>query len=174
MPIIYKKGLQKTDLDRIESSINRVLPSDYKTFLNNMNGFYLTAPDYVQIPLTAVDDGAVSFDRLFGLIPIEECNDIIEFNNEFSSELDFLNDVIIIGEDGGGNPYVIVGKNEKSREGIYYWDRTHLHESDIKKDCDIAEVNDCGNLFFIASSFDEFYKLILQHLGGSPEFIAET
>ncbi|WP_122367038.1 SMI1/KNR4 family protein [Pseudomonas coronafaciens] len=174
MPIIYKKGLQKTDLDRIESSLNRVLPSDYKTFLNKMNGFYLTAPDYVQIPLTAVDDGAVSFDRLFGLIPLEECNDIVEFNSEFSSELDFLSGAIIIGEDGGGNPYVMIGESKASREGIYYWDRTHLHESDMKNNCDIVEVNDCGNLFFIASSFDEFYNLILKCIGGSPEFIEET
>ncbi|WP_440091840.1 SMI1/KNR4 family protein [Pseudomonas syringae] len=174
MPIFYKKGLRKTDLGQIELKIHRTLPADYKSFLIRMNGFYLTAPDYAQIPLAAVDEGAVSFDRLFGLIPLEDCNDIVEFNNEFSSELDFLNHAIIIGEDGGGNPYVIIGESEGVRKGIYYWDRTHLHDSDVKNRFDIAEINDCGNLFFVSSSFDEFYNLILQCLGGSPDFLEEA
>ncbi len=174
MPIIYKKGLQKTDLDFIESELNRSLPADYKDFLMRMNGCYLSAPDYAQIPLTAVDEGAVSFDRFFGLLPLDECNDLIQFNNEFVGEVDFLKNAVVIGEDGGGNPYVMVDEGEGVRAGIYYWDRSHLHDSNTNNHFDIPEVEDCGNLFFIASDFSEFYRLILQCVGASPEFLEEV
>jgi len=41
-------------------------------------------------------------------------------------ELSFIKGVFAIGEDGGGNPYVLI--SEPGREGVYYWERTHLHE----------------------------------------------
>ncbi|MDU8359358.1 SMI1/KNR4 family protein [Pseudomonas syringae group sp. J309-1] len=174
MPIVYRRGLQKADLDYIQSELNRSLPADYRDFLIEMNGCYLSAPDYAQIPLTAVDECAVSFDRFFGLLPLDECNDLIQFNNEFVGEVGFLKNALVIGEDGGGNPYVMVEESEGVRRGIYYWDRTHLHDSDSKNDFDVAEVADCGNLFFIASDFSEFYRLILQCVGASPEFLEEV
>jgi hypothetical protein len=134
-----------------------------------MNGFYLTAPDYAQIPLSAVDEGVISFDRFFGLLPEEDGNDLIYFNKEFIEELDFFDEAVAIGEDGGGNPYVMIGK--LGGKGVYYWDRTHLHESDLKNNFDIPGQNDCGNLFFVSGSFVEFYDLIIECLGGAPVFI---
>jgi len=171
MAIVYKPGLKSVDVDYIETEIGRALSVGYREFLCKMNGFYLTAPDYAQIPLSAVDEGVISFDRFFGLLPEEDCNDVICFNKEFIEELEFLDEAVAIGEDGGGNPYVMVGK--RGEQGIYYWDRTHLHESDLKNDFDIPERNDCGNLFFVTGSFVEFYDLVVKCVGGVPIFVED-
>ncbi|MCP1418456.1 hypothetical protein J3D47_002699 [Pseudomonas laurylsulfativorans] len=171
MPVVYKAGLKSADVDRVETGIGRGVSVDYRAFLCKMNGFYLTAPDYAQIPLSAVGEGVISFDRFFGLLPDGNCSDVICFNKEFIEELDFLDEAVAIGEDGGGNPFVMVGK--RGEKGVYYWDRTHLHESDLKNYFDIPEQNDCGNLFFVSGSFVEFYDLIIKSVGGSPAFIED-
>src|SRR5690606_31626742 len=137
MPVVYKAGLTDAEINSLEVAVNVVLPGAYRSLLARMNGFYLTDPDFGQLPLKSVQDGEVSFDRLFGIIPEEECNDLLSFNHEFISELAFVGGVLAIGEDGGGNPYVLV--TEPGREGVYYWDRTHLHESDSINKYDIAE-----------------------------------
>lgn len=166
MPRFYKPGLTEVELLCIERMLEKSLPADYRHFLTEMNGFYLTSPDDVDIPLSAVDEGQISVDRLFGFLPSDPVNDVVDFNKEFIEELDFLDDAIAIGEDGGGNPYVIVSG---AGAGVYYWDRTHLHEGDSKKQFDIAEVNGCGNLYFVAADFCKFYSLIMKRLGGSHE-----
>ena len=172
MPIVYKAGLTDAALNSLEATVKVPLPTDYRSLLARMNGFYLTDPDYGQLPLRSVEDGVVSFDRLFGVVPEEECNDLVSFNDEFIPELIFINGVLAIGEDGGGNPYVLI--TEAGREGVYYWDRTHLHESDKINNFDIAERGDCGNLYKIASCIDEFYDLILASLSGGVEFLKES
>jgi hypothetical protein len=171
MPVIYKPGLSGSEISYIESRLQRKLPEDYKDFLSRSNGLYLTEPDFGQLSLTSVDEQFVSFDRFFGLIPTEECNDLVSFNKEFIDELSFLQEVIAVGEDGGGNPYVIVG--EPGREGVYYWDRTHLHEGETSNNFDIQEQGDCGNLFYFGKKFEDFYSLLIRSLGGSPQFIEE-
>ena len=108
MPIVYKAGLTDAEINSLEAAVNVTLPSAYRNILARMNGFYLTDPDFGQLPLKSVQDGEVSFDRLFGVIPGEECNDIISFNQEFISELAFVNGVLAIGEDGGGNPLSLI------------------------------------------------------------------
>jgi hypothetical protein len=115
MPVVYKAGLKSADVDRVETGIGRGVSVDYRAFLCKMNGFYLTAPDYAQIPLSAVGEGVISFDRFFGLLPDGNCSDVICFNKEFIEELDFLDEAVAIGEDGGGNPFVMVGKRGEKR-----------------------------------------------------------
>ncbi|WP_342655427.1 SMI1/KNR4 family protein [Pseudomonas sp. F3-2] len=170
MPILYKKGLVSTVVDFIEVEIGKKLPSGCRDFLYKMNGLYFSSPHYAQIPLKAVDEGVISFDRFFGFLPDEECNDIVSFNKEFIDELRFLPNAIAIGEDGGGNPYVLIGGDKK---GVYYWDRTHLHESDSINFYDIAEQEDSGNLFLVASTFSEFYSLVVESANGNPDFVEE-
>ncbi len=172
MPMVYKAGLTDAEINSLEAAVNVALPSAYRNILARMNGFYLTDPDFGQLPLKSVQDGEVSFDRLFGVVPGEECNDIISFNQEFISELAFVNGVLVIGEDGGGNPYVIV--TEPGREGVYYWDRTHLHESDSINKYDIAEQGDSGYLYKIAEGIDDFYSLILASLPDDVEMMQEN
>jgi len=172
MPIVYKAGLTDAEMNSLEAAVNVTLPGAYRNILARMNGFYLTDPDFGQLPLKSVQDGEVSFDRLFGVIPEEECNDIISFNQEFISELAFVNGVLAIGEDGGGNPYVIV--TEPGREGVYNWDRTHLHESDSINKYDIAEQGDSGHLYKVAEGVDDFYSLILASLPDDVEMMEEN
>lgn len=171
MPIVYKKGLTASEVARVELELNMPLPSEYSDFLQRMNGLFIAAPDYVEIPLNSVEGGLISFDRLFGWHPQEECNDVVAFNKEFIEELAFLNKVIAIGEDGGGNPYVIVSESE--RDGVYYWDRTHLHQEGSIKKADILERDDSGSLYFISSNLGDFYTLICNQLGGHPVLVEE-
>lgn len=171
MPVLYKHGLEKSTMDEVEQKIGKALPLELRDFLSRMNGFYLTSPDFVELPLAGVDEGVISLDRFFGFIPEQECNDIVAFNLEFVDELDFLNGTIAIGEDGGGNPYVIVA--EPGMEGVYYWDRTHLHEADSKNQFDIPERNGSGNLFFVAPNFNGLYELVMKSLNGDPDFVEE-
>lgn len=163
MPLIYKKGLDVSRINNLEKELGVRLPSDYREFLHKMNGWYLSAPDYLQLPLAGVDGGEISFDRFFGVTPEEECNDLLSFNKEFIGELCFLASPIVIGEDGGGNPFVLVC--DGTLEGVYYWDRTHLHEFNCVNSFDIKEQGDSGNLFMVATTFSEFQKRLSQLLG---------
>jgi len=165
MSLVYKTGLKPVEIDLIESEIKRTFPDDYRAFLISANGCFVAAPEFAQIQLSAVDEGTISFDQLFGLLPGEDCNDLISFNKEFVDELDFVEEAVVIGEDGGGNPYVIIGK--AGSQGVYYWDRTHLHESDSKNQFDIPEQNGSGNLFFISGTFREFLDLVIMSVGGA-------
>lgn len=63
---------------------------------------------------------------------------------------------------------------ELGREGVYYWDRTHLHESDSINKYDIAEQGDSGHLYKIAEGFDDFYSLILASLSDDVEMMEEN
>ena len=168
---LYISRLQDPEVNALQSALNVVLPSRYRQFLGRMNGCCMTEPDYGQLPLPAIDDGVIIFDRLFGVLPDEECNDLISFNNEFIDELRFIGSVLAIGEDGGGNPYVLIC--EAGREGIYYWGRTHLHEADSVIKFDIAALNDCGHLYFIADSIDAFFDMVVAALGGNVVLIQE-
>jgi len=171
MPIVCKSGLKDSEVSALESALNLPLPSKYRNFLRRMNGCYLAEPDYGQLPLPAIDDGVISFDRLFGVFPEEQCNDLVSFNNEFIGELSFIGSVLAIGEDGGGNPYVLIC--EAGREGIYYWDRTHLHESDSVNGYDIAEQNGCGHLYATAENIDDLLVGLVSALGGGGVMIEE-
>jgi len=166
MPIVYRSGLSDSKISAAENSLGRKFPPDYRKFLSEKNGLFISPPDYSEINTDKISNGTIAFDRLFGLDEEEECNDLLLFNGEFIEELRFLGGAIAIGEDGGGNPYVLVTEGEHS--GVYYWDRTHLHEADSVNKFDIAEVDDSGNLFLVARSFDELYSLVLASLGDTP------
>jgi len=172
MPLVYKAGLAHDELDALEEAISVAVPQAYREFLGRMNGFFLSAPDFGQLPLKSVESGVIAFDRFFGVAPEEECNDLICFNDEFISELGFSGEALAIGEDGGGNPYVLV--TGAGHEGVYYWDRTHLHESCDLDGFDVAEQEGCGALYEVAIGFDEFYSLIMASLPDDIEFMQES
>ena len=71
-----------------------------------------------------------------------------------------IDDKLIIGDDPGGNFYLILNGSES--QGVYYWDRTHLHAEDDIQEFEIAEQNECGNIYKITNSFTEFYKKICE------------
>lgn len=45
---------------------------------------------------------------------------------------------------------------------MYYWDRTYLHAEDDIQEFEIAEKNECGNIYEITNSFTELYKEICE------------
>ncbi|QYX48274.1 SMI1/KNR4 family protein [Pseudomonas tussilaginis] len=172
MPIVYKAGLSDSEVNAVESALNVTLPDSYRQLLKRMNGFYLTEPDYGQLPLPAIDEGVISFDRLFGVVPDEECNDLVGFNSGFIDELSFIKGVFAIGEDGGGNPYVLI--SEPGREGVYYWDRTHLHEGGSVNKYDIAEQDECGHLYLVAKDIEGLFDTLVSSLGGDVAMVEEA
>lgn len=165
MPIIYRAGLSNYEISYAESVLNTTFPADYRAFLSERNGFYIDSPDYSEIKLTSIEDGLICFDRLFGIREQEQSNDLVAFNTEFISELNFMRNPLAIGEDGGGNPFVI------NPAGVFYWDRTHLHQVKQFGENDIRERDGCGNLFYLSSSFGDFYNIVMDSLGEKPEFV---
>ncbi|MFR0674233.1 SMI1/KNR4 family protein [Enterobacterales bacterium AW_CKDN230030176-1A_HGKHYDSX7] len=172
MPIVYRPGLTCSEVNAIESTCEVVLPEPYRRLLMRMNGFHIAAPDHVQLRLSAVEAGEISFDRLFGVRAAARCNDLISFNKEFIDELDFIEGAFAIGEDGGGNPFVWIA--DPQARGVYYWDRTHLHAFDDPNEFDIAEQEESGPLYKVADDVDAFYKLILSALGARVDFIEDV
>ncbi|MGG7521260.1 SMI1/KNR4 family protein [bacterium BS0013] len=158
MPISCGKPKTKDELRILEAKFKVGLPEDYKEFLRLKNGFVVKSPDVCELEYEGVDEGGIAFYALFGMNMKNPNHDIFRQNEIFLNELDFIDDKLIIGGDHGGNFYLIL--NGGQSRGVYYWDRTHLHvEDDIKK-FEIAEENECGNIYKISNGFTEFYERI--------------
>ncbi|EKY3146124.1 SMI1/KNR4 family protein, partial [Cronobacter sakazakii] len=76
-------------------------------------------------------------------------------------ELDFIDSKLIIGDDPGGNYYLML--NGERQQGIFYWDRTHLHAEDILQQFEIPEQNECGNLYRLNDTFTQFYQSVIDN-----------
>ncbi|MBH3438419.1 SMI1/KNR4 family protein [Pseudomonas luteola] len=162
MSINHRKGVTDIEISALEKDLKISLPSDYKDFLKTTNGLSVTDPDYFDISFKRIDCGHIAFGSLFPTNDRSEVYDIESFNHEFIDELDFIeSDKIAIGEDGGGNPYVLLIK--KDIAGVYYWDRTHLH-AENSTEADIKEVGESGDLYRIATSFDEFLTILAPYI----------
>jgi hypothetical protein len=107
-----------------------------------------------------VDDRVIAFYALFGINMKNPNHDIFRQNENFLNELDFIDAKLIIGDDPGGNFYLILNGSES--QGVYYWDRTHLHAEDDIQLFETPEQNGCGNIYKITNSFTEFYKEICE------------
>lgn len=160
MPISYGKPANKDEIKVVEGEFKISLPEDYKEFLRLKNGFVVKSPDFCELEYKGVDEGFISFDALFGINMKNPNHDIFRQNENFLSELDFIDDKLIIGDDPGGNFYLILNGSES--QGVYYWDRTHLHAEDDIQEFEIAEQNECGNIYKITNGFTEFYKKICE------------
>ncbi|QNR67212.1 hypothetical protein IAQ67_26225 [Paenibacillus peoriae] len=69
---------------------------------------------------------------------------------------------MLIGADAGDNFYVLIC-NEYTPY-VYYWDRTHLHAYDDKLNHDIAEQDECGHLYLVATDFTTFFNQVIEQL----------
>ncbi|HDT1605452.1 TPA: SMI1/KNR4 family protein [Enterobacter sichuanensis] len=160
MPISCGKPKTKDELRNLEGKFKVGLPEDYKEFLRLKKGFVVKPPDFCELKYEGVDEGVIAFYALFGINMKNPNHDIFRQNECFLNELDFIDDKLIIGGDPGGNFYLIL--NGSKNQGVYYWDRTHLHAEDDIQKFDIAEKNECGNIFKISNSFTEFYERICE------------
>ncbi|ELY4376674.1 SMI1/KNR4 family protein [Cronobacter sakazakii] len=161
MPVSCGKMITEADIQRLEKTYCICLPEDYKTFLLLNNGFVVKSPDYCNLAYGGVDEGAIAFNALFGMQTKNDYYDVIYNNDELLSELDFIDSKLIIGDDPGGNYYLIL--NGERQQGIFYWDRTHLHAEDILQQFEIPEQNECGNLYRLSDTFTQFYQSVIDN-----------
>lgn len=160
MPVISGHGISNTEIAHLEQQFAVHFPESYKIFLSVYNGFVVTSPDYCDLLCDDVDDHSIAFYCLFGVNVSNENNDLISQNQEFLDELSFIKQAFIIGDDPGGNYFVLICNADQ--RGVYYWDRTHLHAHDDCQQFSIAEINECGNLYKIYHDFSEFFATLIQ------------
>ncbi|HCT7900780.1 TPA: SMI1/KNR4 family protein [Enterobacter cloacae] len=160
MPISCGKPANKDEIKILQAKFKISLPEDYKEFLRMKNGFVVKSPDFCELEYAGVDEGVITFYALFGMNMKNPNHDIFRQNETFLNELDFIDGKLIIGDDPGGNFYLIL--NGSKSQGVYYWDRTHLHAEDDTQEFEIDEKNECGNIYKITNTFTEFYKKICE------------
>ena len=158
MPISCGQSKTKDEIRILEEKFKVSLPEDYKEFLSLKNGFVVKSPDFCELEYVDVDEGIIAFHALFGMNMKNPNHDIFRQNENFLNELDFIVDKLIIVDDSGDNFYLIL--NGIKSQGVYYWDRTHLHAEDDIQKFDIAEKNECGNIYRISNDFTDFYERI--------------
>ncbi|MBM7070939.1 SMI1/KNR4 family protein [Shewanella sp. 202IG2-18] len=140
------------------------LPKDYSKFLEEHNGLILTDGTYCNLPFIKVDDQQIGFFILYSVDAQNERYDL-ENNNDYSDELEeHFQKALIIGDDVGGNFYVLDCKCESGV--VYYWDRARIH---LDEGYDIPEVDEEGNLYKVCNSFNEFYELIMSNVSGNRD-----
>lgn len=128
MSVSCGSGLAENQIKELEREFSVLFSDDYKDFLSQYNGFVVKQPDFCEFEYSSVDDGYISFYALFGN-GISNVNDELRYQNkEYLSDIEFVRSAFLIGADPGGNYFVLICNNE--REGVYYWDRTHLHSED--------------------------------------------
>ncbi len=103
MPISCGKPANKDEIKILEEKFKIHLPDDYKEFLRLKNGFVVKSPDFCELEYAGVDEGVIAFYALFGINMKNPNHDIFRQNEIFLSELDFIDDKLIIGDDPGGN-----------------------------------------------------------------------
>lgn len=169
MAVEYAKGLTPEQIDALQVELDRTLPGDYRGFLERYNGWYIDRPNDCELPYDGVESGQISFDAFLGYGLQNESFNLVDFNGEFADEIAFVEDATIVGSDPGGNPYVLVGSGPHA--GVYCWDRTHLHSQDERRRVHFAEVDESGDLYRVADSFQAFLDRVTAAMADqSPEF----
>ncbi|HIH2750404.1 SMI1/KNR4 family protein [Burkholderia aenigmatica] len=158
MPVLYGVKLAQPLLAKFESELGFSIPVDYANLLRRWNGIFIDGADYLDLDFSGVDNGMISFASLFGLGSSNGNFDLIEQNERVRDEVGFLNEFFVIGDDPGGNYYALAKFDGVHK--VLYWDRTHLHADDAAKP-DIAEVAECGNLYYVADGFSGFLDMIV-------------
>ena len=164
MTIIYSLGTTDPEVSRIKSLFGDGICKDYLEFMKEKNGLFLYRDSFCEIPFEQVDDKFISFLGLYGISPENECLDIEVVNDKFSDEIEFIEKPIIIGSDPGGNFFILSSRGDDCN--VYYWDRAHIH---FEGNYDFAEVNEEGNVYILANSFNEFLSLIEKNIEGNKE-----
>lgn len=169
MPIRLSLGIDFIEVEKLEKKYKLLLPSAYKNFLAAHNGLYLADKSYAMLPLDTVDDSEVSFLVLFG-IQLNNNNFELDYINRFRDEIATMDKPFIIGEDPGGNFFLLNANGIDS--SIYYWDRTHLHLSSEGLPS-YPEQDEEGDIYTCSKNFDKFYTTILSSVEGDTRIQKE-
>jgi hypothetical protein len=137
----------ETTIQQFEQKLGFPLPADYHAFLLKTNG------GSVNKQIFHVNDLAqdVLIDVFYGVTNREEDLTLATWIAEHGAELQ--ENALIIGADQGGGIilYITAGDDK----GIYYWDHAHFFPQSYQEE---------GNTYFLADSFDDFYKLLKPYI----------
>ena len=137
--------VKKGYIAEIEKKFDVILPNDYKKFLSNYNGGTVSNNEFNEIHLDDVN-GNINIEVLYGIHTGNSNSDIEYWTNEYVEDL--LEKTIIIGDSLQHGLIVLIC--DGSNDGIYYFDDSYHF--------DIS--NDESNVYLIADTFDEFWKLL--------------
>lgn len=158
MPVLYGVRPAEPFFTKLEFELGFALPVEYADFLKKWNGIFVGGDDYLDFDLPGVDSGLISFSSLFGVGASNKNFDLVHQNESVCDEVGFLDEFFVIGDDPGGNYYALALVDGVRK--VLYWDRTHLHADDVSKP-DIAEVDECGNLYYVADGFAAFLDMVV-------------
>lgn len=137
--------ITKDDIDEIEELFDVVLPNDYKKFLLKYNGGAVKLNEFNELFLDDANE-TVSIDVFYGIHTGSKASDIEYWTKEYAEDL--FEKTIIIGDSIQQGFVVLVC--DGFNNGIYYYDDSYCFDSS----------NDESNVYFIANTFDEFWKVL--------------
>lgn len=162
MSVFYSVPAVDTDIDDVAKRYSISIDPEYRQFLKKYNGIFVAGEDYVDLDFDKVENSLISFQALFGLHSTNGNFNLLNVNNDYADELSSIDSKLIIGDDPGGNYYVI-GLDDSDVQCVYYWDRTHLHSFQNRAP-DIREKNEEGDLYIVANSFFDFWDILYGHI----------
>lgn len=137
-------NIKKDRINKIEKELEIKFPEDYRKFLLKYNGGIVEKNGENSIRVQNIEEEII-IDTLFGIVEEEEA-DISYWNQQMKE--DMLNSALIIGDDIIQGFIVIICYGEN--KGVYYWDDAYNFKNS----------DDENNMYWIASSFNEFIKLL--------------
>ena len=137
-------NIKKDRIDKIEKELEIKFPEDYRKFLLKYNGGIVEKNGENSIRVQNIEEEII-IDTLFGIVEEEEA-DISYWNQQMKE--DMLDRELIIGDDIIEGFLVIICYGEN--KGVYYWDDAYNFKNS----------DDENNMYWIASSFNEFIKLL--------------
>lgn len=136
--------IKKEKIDKVEKKLKIKFPEDYREFLLEYNGGIVEKNEENSIRVQNIEEEII-VDVLFGIVEEEEA-DICYWNQQMKE--DMLDGALIIGDDIIQGFIVIICYGEN--KGVYYWDDAYNFKNS----------DDENNMYWIASSFNEFIKLL--------------
>jgi hypothetical protein len=136
------KKISIKDVDKLEKSLNIILPKKYKEFLLKYNG---GKPDPYNFDIPKRGDSALNY--FFGIRGPKD----YDLQELVERKIDRIpSNFIPIGVDSFGNN-VCVGIKSNYVEKIYFWD----HEKESTDENDNPTMD---NMYFLANDIDEFIE----------------
>jgi len=138
------KKIKESEILDFEKKIGLELPLEYKNFLLKHNGGKCEPCDFTFIEDD--EESSSSVRRFYAIGGIDDYYDLQEsIDNYINDEKRLADNYIPIAEDDFGN-LMCISCNDSNKGQIYFWNHEGEDESSE------------SNLYFIASSFDEFVE----------------
>lgn len=150
----YSNNVTVSDISKIEIALNFSLPLSYRNFLLNYGGIAVRDDSYATFNVDFLKPTTIEISTIFNP------EDLIEYNSEFLSDAELDEKCIIIGEDSGGNFFIL-----NNLGNVYYWDRTLIHQHLVNCSQKInieLDSNEITAIYFLFKNFDELFSIIKQ------------